>query len=127
MIVPQQSAYVVERLGRFSRVLSPGLNILIPFIDKIAYVHSLKEEAIPVQNQTAITADNVTINIDGVLYLKIEDPVSNRASKNAAVHSFATMANVSLGERVYTHFIVLMYVTAACVSSRSGCRLVRCS
>jgi hypothetical protein len=75
VIVPQQRAYVIERFGKFNRVLSPGLHILIPFVDKIAYVHTLKESAIPVPGQTAITMDNVTISIDGVLYVKVQDPV----------------------------------------------------
>lgn len=75
VIVPQQRAYVIERFGKFSRVLSPGLHILVPFVDRIAYVHTLKESAIPVPGQTAITMDNVTISIDGVLYVKVQDPV----------------------------------------------------
>jgi hypothetical protein len=63
VIVPQQRAYVVERLGRFSQTLPAGLAFLIPFVDRVAYVHSLKEEAIAIQSQTAITRDNVTITM----------------------------------------------------------------
>lgn len=70
-VVPQQSAWVVERFGKFSHVLQPGLRFLIPLVDRIAYVHSLKEIAVKIPNQTAITMDNVTIDIDGVLYLKV--------------------------------------------------------
>ncbi len=73
-IVPQQTAYVVERLGKFSQVLEPGFCLLVPFLDKVAYAHSLKEMAVPVPGQSAITRDNVTIQIDGVLYVKIVDP-----------------------------------------------------
>ena len=72
-VVPQQEAWVVERFGK-PRVLEAGLHFMIPVVDQIAYVHSLKEQAITVPNQQAITRDNVTISIDGVLYVRIMDP-----------------------------------------------------
>lgn len=74
MFVPQQEAWVVERMGKFNRILDPGLNILVPVIDRVKYVQSLKEIAIDVPKQSAITVDNVTLGIDGVLYLRILDP-----------------------------------------------------
>merc|ERR1712098_42582 len=74
MFVPQQEAWVVERMGRYHTILGPGLNFLIPILDKIKYVQSLKEIAIDIPQQSAITMDNVAINIDGVLYLRIMDP-----------------------------------------------------
>merc|ERR1719369_2572047 len=73
LFVPQQEAWVVERMGKYHRVLEPGLNILIPILDRIKYVQSLKEIAIDIPQQAAITLDNVTLNIDGVLYLRITD------------------------------------------------------
>ncbi|KAI8877010.1 hypothetical protein K501DRAFT_261140 [Backusella circina FSU 941] len=72
--VPQQEAWIVERMGKFDRMLEPGLNILVPFIDRIKYVKSLKETAIEVPSQSAITQDNVTLELDGVLYFRIMDP-----------------------------------------------------
>lgn len=74
MFVPQQEAWVVERMGKFHRILEPGLNILLPIVDRVKYVQSLKEIAIDVPKQSAITSDNVTLSIDGVLYLRILDP-----------------------------------------------------
>jgi regulator of protease activity HflC (stomatin/prohibitin superfamily) len=74
LFVPQQEAWVVERMGKFYKTLSPGLNFLLPIFDTIRYVQSLKEIAIEIPSQTAISKDNVTLSIDGVLYLKVFDP-----------------------------------------------------
>jgi regulator of protease activity HflC (stomatin/prohibitin superfamily) len=86
-IVPQQSAYVVERLGRYSRTLSAGFHILVPFIDSVQYKHSLKETAIDIPEQICITRDNVQVSIDGIIYLKVLDP--QRASYGINDHRFA--------------------------------------
>lgn len=74
-IVPQQEAWVVERLGKYSQTLSPGLNFLIPFVDRVAYRHSLKEVALDVASQVCITKDNTTLTVDGVIYMQVTDPV----------------------------------------------------
>ncbi|HJY78396.1 MAG TPA: stomatin-like protein [Burkholderiales bacterium] len=73
-IVPQQSAWVVERLGRFYGVLEPGLNLIIPFLDRVAYVHSLKEVPLDVPEQVCITKDNTQLSVDGILYYQVTDP-----------------------------------------------------
>jgi regulator of protease activity HflC (stomatin/prohibitin superfamily) len=73
-IVPQQFAYVVERLGKFHAVLEPGLNLIIPFMDRIAYMHSLKEVPLDVPEQVCITKDNTQLAVDGVLYYQVTDP-----------------------------------------------------
>src|SRR5688500_3024917 len=70
-VVPQQSAYVVENLGRYSRTLQAGFHILVPFVERIAYKHNLKEEAIDIPEQVCITRDNVQVGVDGVLYLQV--------------------------------------------------------
>jgi regulator of protease activity HflC (stomatin/prohibitin superfamily) len=75
-IVPHQEAWVVERLGRFSTVLEPGPHWVIPGIDKIAYRHSLKEEAMHVPEQVTVTQDNVSVTLDGLIYVKIDDPIA---------------------------------------------------
>jgi len=72
--VPQQEAWVIERMGKFHKILEPGLNILIPILDRIKYVQSLKEIAIEIPQQGAITLDNVQLQIDGVLYMRVIDP-----------------------------------------------------
>ena len=74
IVVPQQSAYVIENLGKYSRTISAGFHILIPFVEKVAYRHSLKERAIDIAEQICITKDNVQVGVDGVLYLKVLDP-----------------------------------------------------
>lgn len=76
--VPQQTAWIVERMGRFHRILQPGLAIMIPFLDRIAYVKSLKEAAMEIPSQSAITADNVTLELDGVLYTRVFDAYKAR-------------------------------------------------
>jgi len=73
-IVPQQSAWVVERLGRFHSVLEPGLNLIIPFLDRVGYVHSLKEVPLDVPEQVCITKDNTQLAVDGILYYQVTDP-----------------------------------------------------
>ncbi|KAM0727068.1 Stomatin-like protein 2, mitochondrial [Formica fusca] len=74
MFVPQQQAWIVERMGKFHKILEPGLNILLPVVDKVKYVQILKELAIDVPQQSAVTSDNVTLSIDAVLYLRVTDP-----------------------------------------------------
>jgi regulator of protease activity HflC (stomatin/prohibitin superfamily) len=73
-VVPQQSAYVVERLGKYSRTLQAGVHVLTPFFDRIAYRHSLKEQALDVPEQVCITRDNVQVGVDAVLYMQVLDP-----------------------------------------------------
>ena len=73
-VVPQQHAWVVERLGRFHATLAPGLNIVVPFIDNVAYRHMLKEVPLDVPSQICITKDNTQLQVDGVLYFQVTDP-----------------------------------------------------
>src|SRR5690348_16265206 len=73
-VVPQQSAYVVENLGKYSRTLQAGFHILVPFVERIAYKLSLKEEAMDIPEQICITKDNVQVGVDGILYLQVLDP-----------------------------------------------------
>ncbi len=87
IVVPQQSAYVVERLGRFHGVLNAGFHVLLPFVDVIRYRHTLKEMAIDIPAQVCITRDNVQVGVDGVLYLKVLNP--ERASYGISDYLFA--------------------------------------
>ncbi len=87
IVVPQQSAYVVERLGRYSGTLGAGFHILVPFFDVIRYKHSLKENAVDIPAQVCITRDNVQVQVDGVLYLKVLNP--ERASYGIQDYMFA--------------------------------------
>jgi regulator of protease activity HflC (stomatin/prohibitin superfamily) len=87
VVVPQQNAFVVESLGKYSRTLRAGFHILIPFIERAAYKHSLKELAIDIDEQICITRDNVQVGVDGVLYLQVLDP--GRASYGITNYVFA--------------------------------------
>jgi regulator of protease activity HflC (stomatin/prohibitin superfamily) len=86
-VVPQQSAFIVESLGKYSKTLAAGFHILIPFIDRIAYKHSMKEQAVDIAEQVCITRDNVQVGIDGVLYLQVLD--ARRASYGITNYQFA--------------------------------------
>ena len=87
IVVPQQSAYIVERLGRYAGTLDAGFHILVPFVDVIRYKHSLKEMALDIPAQICITRDNVQVQVDGVLYLKVLNP--ERTSYGISDHIFA--------------------------------------
>mgnify|MGYP000430390521 FL=1 len=94
--VPQQQVWIVERMGRYRVSMQAGLNFLIPFIDNISYRHSLKEEAVDIPSQTAITKDNVTLIIDGILYLKITDPKQASYGVGDARYAITQMAQTTM-------------------------------
>jgi regulator of protease activity HflC (stomatin/prohibitin superfamily) len=87
VIVPQQSAYVIERLGKYSKTLRAGFHILVPFMERVAYKHSLKEQALDVPEQVCITKDNVQVSVDGILYMQTLEP--ERASYGISDFAFA--------------------------------------
>ena len=94
--VPQQQVWIVERMGQYRASMEAGLNFLIPFIDNISYRHSLKEEAVDIPSQTAITKDNVTLIIDGILYLKITDPKQASYGVGDARYAITQMAQTTM-------------------------------
>jgi len=100
VIVPQRIAWVVERLGKFHKVLDPGLHFLIPFVDRVSYVHSLKEEAVMIPNQQAITKDNVTISIDGVLYLRVVDAIEASYGVNDPIFAVMQLAQTTMRSEI---------------------------
>ena len=87
IVVPNQIVYVIERLGKYSRTLGAGFHILVPFIDRVAYRHILKEQAVDVPPQNCITKDNISVEIDGILYMRVIDPV--KASYGIMDYRFA--------------------------------------
>lgn len=87
VVVPQQQGFVIERLGKYSRTLDAGFHILFPFLERIAYKHTLKEQAIDIDEQVCITRDNVQVGVDGVLYMQVLDP--SRASYGIGNYMFA--------------------------------------
>ncbi len=96
VVVPQQHAYVVERLGKFSGVLDAGMHILVPFMDVIRYRHVLKEQAIDIPEQVCITKDNVQVAVDGILYLKIMDPERASYGINNYIFAITQLAQTTL-------------------------------
>ena len=86
-IVPQQHAWVVERLGKYDRTLTPGLSFVVPFVDRVAYKHSLKEVPLDVPSQVCITRDNTQLQVDGIIYYQVTDPM--RASYGSSNYVFA--------------------------------------
>ena len=94
-VVPQQSAWIVERLGKFHAILQPGLNVIVPFVDRIAYTHSLKEVPLDVPEQVCISRDNTQLTVDGVIYFQVTDPrLASYGSSNyiAAITQLAQTA-----------------------------------
>ncbi|QZA79496.1 paraslipin [Deefgea tanakiae] len=95
-IVPQQSALVIERLGRFHAVLAPGLSIVIPFIDRVAYKHSLKEIPLDIPSQVCITRDNTQLQVDGILYFQVIDPRMASYGSSDYVMAISQLAQTTL-------------------------------
>ena len=87
-VVPQKTAFIVERLGKYKTTLEAGFHILIPFLDNVAYKHTLKEQALDVPPQTCITKDNISVEVDGILYLQVIDP--KKASYGINNYKFAS-------------------------------------
>ena len=95
-VVPQQHAWVVERLGKFQGTLIPGLNFLIPFVDRVAYKHSLKEIPLDVPSQVCITRDNTQLQVDGILYFQVTDPMRASYGSSNYITAVTQLAQTSL-------------------------------
>ncbi|KAI1446531.1 hypothetical protein F5Y02DRAFT_65089 [Annulohypoxylon stygium] len=98
--VPQQTAWIVERMGKFDRILEPGLAILVPFLDRISYVKSLKEVAIEIPSQSAITADNVTLELDGVLFTRVFDAYKASYGVEDAEYAISQLAQTTMRSEI---------------------------
>ncbi|KAH7414248.1 hypothetical protein DE146DRAFT_683792 [Phaeosphaeria sp. MPI-PUGE-AT-0046c] len=98
--VPQQTAWIVERMGKFNRILEPGLAVLMPVIDRIAYVKSLKENAIEIPSQSAITADNVTLELDGILYTRVFDAYKASYGVEDAEYAISQLAQTTMRSEI---------------------------
>jgi regulator of protease activity HflC (stomatin/prohibitin superfamily) len=99
-VVPQQMAYVVERLGRYSATLQPGFHILVPFVDRVAYKHSLKERAMDIPEQACITKDNVQVGVDGVLYMQVLDAKKASYGVGDFVFAISQLAQTTMRSEV---------------------------
>ena len=95
-IVPQQNAWVVERLGKFDRSLTPGLKFVIPFIERVAYKHSLKEVPLDVPSQVCITKDNTQLQVDGILYFQVTDPMRASYGSSDYIVAITQLAQTTL-------------------------------
>ena len=95
-VVPQQNAWIVERLGKYNGTLAPGLNFLVPFIDKVAYKHSLKEIPMDVPSQICITRDNTQLEVDGILYFQVTDPMRASYGSSNYIVAVTQLAQTSL-------------------------------
>ena len=95
-VVPQQSAWVLERFGKYNRTLLPGLNIIVPFVDRVAYRHSLKEIPMDVPSQVCITRDNTQLQVDGVIYFQVTDPMKASYGSSNFVFAITQLAQTSL-------------------------------
>jgi len=98
--VPQQQAWIVESLGKFDRKLEPGLNFLMPFYQKVAYKHSLKENAVEVPEQAGITRDNVTLALDGILYIRVIDPVAASYGVSNPAYAVQLLAQTTMRSEI---------------------------
>jgi regulator of protease activity HflC (stomatin/prohibitin superfamily) len=95
-VVPQQNAWVVERLGRYHATLAPGLNFLVPFVDRLAYRHSLKEIPLDVPSQVCITKDNTQLTVDGILYFQVTDPMRASYGSSNYIVAITQLAQTTL-------------------------------
>ena len=95
-IVPQRSAYIVERLGKYHKTLEAGMHILFPFIDKVAYKHTLKEQAVDVPPQMCITKDNISVEVDGILYMQVMDAKNASYGINNYVFASTQLAQTTM-------------------------------
>jgi regulator of protease activity HflC (stomatin/prohibitin superfamily) len=95
-VVPQQHAWVVERLGKFHATLAPGLNILVPFVDRVAYRHVLKEIPLDVPSQVCITRDNTQLTVDGILYFQVTDPMRASYGSSNYIVAITQLAQTTL-------------------------------
>lgn len=98
--VPQQEIWIVERFGKFHKKMEAGLNFILPFIDVVAYKHSLKENAVDIPQQTAITSDNVTLIIDGIIYVKVVDPVAASYGVENPLYAISQLAQTAMRSEI---------------------------